>query len=54
VIVLGRRSLVDLPTAAIALAVLVVLWRWKKAQEPVIIVAAALLGVLLRSLFPPA
>src|SRR5205085_1439787 len=37
VIVLARRSLVDVPTVLIALAVLVVLWRWKKAQEPFIV-----------------
>ncbi|MFN3648591.1 MAG: chromate transporter [Armatimonadota bacterium] len=48
VIVLARRSLVDLPTVGIAVATAVVLVRWKKAQEPVIILAAALLGMALR------
>lgn len=52
VIVLARRSLVDVPTILIALATLAVLWRWKKAQEPVIVLVAALVGLLMRTLLP--
>jgi chromate transporter len=52
VIVLARRSLVDLPTVLIALGTLAVLWRWKKAQEPVIVLLAALLGLVIRMLLP--
>jgi chromate transporter len=50
VFVLARRSLVDLPTVLLAMTTLAVLWRWKKAQEPLIIILAALAGMLLRSL----
>jgi chromate transporter len=49
---LDRRSLIDGATIVIALLTLAVLWRWKKAQEPVIVVAAALEGLLIRSLLP--
>jgi chromate transporter len=47
VVVLGRRSLVDLPTLLIALTALVVLSRFKKLPEPLIVVAAAAIGLLL-------
>jgi chromate transporter len=43
VLVLARRSIVDLATAPIALVTIALLWRFKKLQEPVVI-AAALLG----------
>lgn len=49
VVVLAKRSLVDLPTILMALAVAAILWRFKKVQEPWIILAAALLGM---ALFP--
>ncbi|HJV84218.1 MAG TPA: chromate transporter [Noviherbaspirillum sp.] len=47
VIVLARRSIVDLPTALIALAVVAMLWRFRKLQEPIVIAAAALAGLAL-------
>jgi chromate transporter len=47
VVVLARRSIYDLPTAAIALASLAVLFRWK-IPEPVVIACAAAAGLLLR------
>ncbi|HEX7478226.1 MAG TPA: chromate transporter [Polyangiales bacterium] len=46
--VLGRRALIDLPTLLIALSTLGVLVRFKKVQEPLLIVAAALVGFVLR------
>jgi chromate transporter len=46
VIVLGRRSIYDATTAALALATLVLLWRVKKVPEPLIIVAAAIVGLI--------
>ena len=46
VIVIAKRSIVDLPTAFVALATLVVLWKFKKLQEPYVIVAAAAFGLL--------
>jgi chromate transporter len=45
VVVLGRRSIVDLPTALLAVATVVLLWKWK-LPEPILISAAALIGLL--------
>ena len=45
VIVLGRRSIVDIPTALLALATLAILWKWK-IPEPLIVIAAAVVGLL--------
>jgi chromate transporter len=45
--VLGRRAVVDLPTVLIALATLAVLTRVKKAPEPLVILAAGLVGLFL-------
>jgi chromate transporter len=47
VIVLARRSIVDVPTAALAVITGVLLWRFKKLPEPLIVFAAALVGLLL-------
>ena len=44
--VLARRAIVDLPTAGLALAALLVLMRWR-VPEPLVIAAAGLLGLLL-------
>ena len=46
VVVLGRRSIVDLPTALLALVTVALLWRWK-VPEPILIFAAALIGLLI-------
>ena len=46
VIVLARRSIVDAPTAAIAIVTVAALWRFKKLQEPVVVAVAAILGML--------
>jgi chromate transporter len=46
VIVIGQRSITDWMTAALALVTLGVLWRFKKLPEPVIVLAAALIGFL--------
>jgi chromate transporter len=45
VIVIARRSIVDWPTVVLALVTLLLLWRFRKLQEPVIVVAAALVGL---------
>ncbi len=45
VIVIGKRSITDWPTAVIALVALALLWRFKKLQEPVMIAAAAAVGL---------
>jgi chromate transporter len=47
VVVLGKRSIVDLPTAVIALATLLALWKLKKLPEPVIVALAAAAGLLI-------
>lgn len=46
VIVLARRSIVDLVTLAIAFVVIALLWRFKKLQEPFVIAGAAVVGLI--------
>lgn len=48
VLVLGKRTLTDIPTLLIALFTIVILLRFKKLQEPLIIAAAALIGIILK------
>jgi chromate transporter len=50
VIVIGQRSITDWVTAAVALVTVGVLWRFKKLPEPVVVVAAAVLGLVLHPL----
>src|SRR5919112_458281 len=45
VVVLGQRAIIDLPTAAIALASLGILWRFK-VPEPLLVVAAGVAGLV--------
>lgn len=47
VIVIGRRSLVDIPTILIALIALGFLWKFKKISEPLLVLAAAIVGLVL-------
>ena len=49
VIVLGRRTITDIPTILLALVTLVLLWRWKKIPEPVIVLGAAVVGLIVYS-----
>jgi chromate transporter len=53
VIVIAKRSIYDIPTAVICLVTIALLWKFKKLQEPVIIVAAALAGLVLYPLLHP-
>jgi chromate transporter len=46
VIVLGRRSITDLPTIAIMAVTLLLLWKVKKIPEPAIVALAALVGLI--------
>ncbi|MEA3093433.1 MAG: chromate transporter [Caballeronia sp.] len=46
VIVIAKRSLIDMPTVALAIATVLLLWHFKKLQEPVVVVAAALFGLV--------
>lgn len=48
VVVLARRSLVDIPTLLIGAATLLLLFRWK-IPEPALIACSAILGLVLRS-----
>ena len=43
-VVLARRAIVDLPTAALAVAALALLVRWR-VPEPLVIVGAGLVGL---------
>jgi chromate transporter len=47
VVVLGRRAIIDAATLAIALTTLLVLVRVRRLPEPLVIIAAGLVGVLL-------
>ncbi len=46
VIVLARRSIMDIPTVVIALVTVALLLKFKKLQEPVVIAAAAVIGLV--------
>ncbi len=50
VIILGRRTITDVPTIALALVTLLLLWRWKKIPEPFIVLGAAVIGVVVYSM----
>jgi chromate transporter len=49
VIVIALRSITDIPSALIALAAVLSLLYIKKVQEPMIILVAAIVGLLLKS-----
>src|SRR6266700_3999014 len=49
VIILGRRTIIDIPTILLALVTLVFLWRWKKIPEPLIVLGAAVIGLVVYS-----
>lgn len=48
-IVLGRRAIFDVPTIVIAVVTFAVLFKLKKVPEPIVIVAAGLVGLVLRA-----
>lgn len=50
VIVIAKRSIVDIPTIVIALVTMLLLWKYKKLQEPIVIAAAAIIGLIVFSL----
>ncbi len=49
VFVLGKRQITDVTSAAIAVVTILLLLRFKKIQEPIIILAAAVAGLLIKS-----
>jgi chromate transporter len=53
VIVLGKRSITDVPTLLICLAALLLLWKAKKIPEPAIVSLAALAGLAIYPLVHP-
>lgn len=53
VLVLGRRTIVDAPTAAVAIASLSVLLFWRTAREPLLLLAAAAAGIALHGFATP-
>lgn len=46
VIVLGRRSIIDVTTLLLALATMALLWKFQKLPEPIVVAVAAALGLL--------
>jgi chromate transporter len=52
VVLLARRAIYDLPTAAIAIVSLAVLWRFK-VPEPILVVAAGVVGLIVFPLLRP-
>ncbi len=46
VVVLGKRSIIDWPTIALAVVTALLLWRVKKIPEPLIVAAAAVIGLI--------
>lgn len=47
VIVIAKRSIIDLPTAVIAVLTMALLWKYKKLPEPLIVAASALIGLII-------
>ncbi len=45
-VILAQGSIIDIPTAIICIASLVILWR-TKVPEPLLVAAGAILGILL-------
>jgi chromate transporter len=46
VVIIAKRTIVDVPTGLIAVCTIALLWRFRKLQEPVVIAAAAVLGLV--------
>ena len=46
VLVIAKRSIVDMTTVMLAVLTLLLLWRFKKLKEPVIVAGAAVIGLL--------
>jgi chromate transporter len=50
VVVIGMRTIKDVPTFIIALAAMTLLMKTKKVKEPLIILVAAIIGLVLKLL----
>lgn len=53
VLVLGGRTIVDVPTVAVAVGSLAALLLWRSASEPLLLLAAAVAGIALRGAATP-
>ncbi len=51
VVVIAQKSIIDLPTATITVLTGIVLWKFKKITEPIVVISAALLGIFLYPIF---
>jgi chromate transporter len=51
VIIMTQRSIIDLPTVIIAVAVLLILFYYKNIKEPYIILISALVGLLIKGIY---
>ena len=49
VVVLARKTLIDIPTIIIAIVTILILLKFKKIQEPIIVLSAGILGIILKS-----
>jgi chromate transporter len=50
VVVLAKRTLTDMPTILIALSTAIILFKFKKLQEPYVIIVAAVVGIILKTI----
>ena len=48
---IAQRSIIDLPTAALAIVTTGLLWKFKNITEPIVVLAAAMVGIVLYPLF---
>jgi chromate transporter len=53
VVVLGKRTLTDVPTWTLAVVALLALWRSKRVSEPIVVLVAAIVGLLIYPLVKP-
>lgn len=53
VVVLGRRSIMDIPTIVFFLVTVGILWKFKKIPEPIVVLGAAVLGLVIYPLVHP-
>lgn len=47
VVVLGRRAIVDVPTLLLAVVTLLLLWKVNKIPEPLVVLSAAVVGLVI-------
>jgi len=46
VVVIAKRTILDIPSAMLAIFTILLLWRFKKLQEPVVVAGAAVFGLV--------